>query len=65
MKIPIVTKEETIWVSVAIVNAKIPMLLGNNILKPLEAEIKLCSTGNGVLILEEEEIQMEETRAGH
>ena len=29
------------WVEVALVKARIPMLLGNNILKPLGAEIKL------------------------
>ena len=37
------------WEEVIIVIDEIPMLLGNNIFKPLEAEILLFSTGNGVL----------------
>ena len=46
-------------------DAKIPMLLGNNILKPYEAQINLFSTGGGVLGLKEEEIALVETDAGH
>ena len=65
MRIPIGTEKNTLWVTVAIVDAKIPMLLGNNILKPLEAKIELFSTGNGVVVLEDEEIDLEETGAGH
>ena len=68
IKIPIGRKEKTRWVTVAIVDARIPMLLGNNILKPLEAEIKLFNVGNGgngILILEDEEIDLKETNAGH
>ena len=65
MSFPIGTEEEPLWVNVAIVDAKIPMLLGNNILKPFEAEIKLFSTGHGVLVLEDEEFELEETETGH
>jgi hypothetical protein len=65
MKIPIGSEEATFWVTIAIVDAKIPMLLGNNIMKPLEAKIDLFSTGNGVLILDEEEIELKETGGGH
>ena len=39
------------WEEVYIVNDEIPMLLGNNIVKPLEAEILLFSTGNGFIKL--------------
>ena len=65
MKIPIGPVKKPLWVTVAIVDAKIPMLLGNNILKPHEAEIKLFSTGGGVLILKDEEIALVEMDAGH
>ena len=68
MKIPIGWKGKTMWVTVAIVDARIPMLLGNNILKPLEAKIKLFSAGNGgngILMLEDEELELIETKAGH
>ena len=41
------------------------MLLGNNILKPLGAEIKLFSAGNGILMLKETEIKLKETPGGH
>ena len=58
-------KDEYLWFTVALVDAKIPMLLGNNILKPLEAKIELFSTGGGVVVLKEEEIQLVETRGGH
>ena len=40
---------------------KIHMLLGNNIMKPLGAEITLFSTGNGKLKIKEEEIDLKET----
>ena len=65
MRFPIGSDEEVFWVTVAVVDAKIPMLLGNNIMKPLEADIKLFSTGGGLLTLDEEEIALEETGAGH
>ena len=65
MKIPIGPVKKPLWVTVAIVDAKIPMLLGNNILKPHEAEIKLFSTGGGVLVLKDEEIALVEADAGH
>ena len=41
------------------------MLLGNNIMKPLGAEITLFSTGNGILRIKEEEIDLKETTGGH
>ena len=63
LRIPIGRKG--LWVTVAVVNATIPMLLGNNLLKPLEAKIKLFSEGNGVVVLAEEEIELKETRGGH
>ena len=65
LRFPIKHRMNILWVEVAIVKAKIPMLLGNNILKPLGAEIKLFSAGNGVLVLEGIEIEMRETKGGH
>ena len=65
LRFPIKHRKKVLWVEVAIVKAKIPMLLGNNILKPLGAEIKLFSEGNGVLNLEGTEIEMRETNGGH
>ena len=65
IKIPIGSARKPLWFTVAIVDAKIPMLLGNNILKPHEAEIKLYSTGGGVLVLKDEEMALVETDAGH
>ena len=65
LKIPIKTEEGTLFVTVAIVKANIPMLLGNNILKPLGAEIKLLKAGNGILKLNDVEIKLRETRGGH
>ena len=53
------------FVEVAIVDAEIPMLLENNILKPLEAEIKLFSSGNGIIKLGEIELEMKKTSGGH
>ena len=50
---------------VAIVEVNIPMLLGNNFLKPLQAEIRLFASGNGVLRLRDLEIGMKETPGGH
>ena len=58
MRIPIGRKGSIIWIDIAIVNADIPMLLGNNILKPLEADMKLFSTGNGSLTLDEEKMKL-------
>ena len=51
LKFPISTSSKSFTAEVAIVNAKIPMLLGNNIFKPLEAEIKIFDSGNGVLYI--------------
>ena len=65
MRIPIGRKGTAFWIDIAIVHADIPMLLGNNILKPLEAEIKLLDTGNGFLKLDEEKLELKETQAGH
>ena len=52
-------------VDVAIVDAEIPMLLGNNLLKPLEAEIKLLKSGGGHIKLGKVKIEIRETRGGH
>ena len=60
-RIPIKDGSNLLWVEVAIVDAKIPMLLGNNILKPLGVLIKLFSAGNGILMLKETEIKLKET----
>ena len=68
LNFPVKNGSDLLWVDVAVVNAKIPMLLGNNVLKPLEADIKLYSKqngGNGKLTLEETEIELEETIGGH
>ena len=65
LRIPIKTEAGTLLVTVAIVKANIPMLLGNNILKPLGAEIKLLKAGNGILTLNNVEIKLRETRGGH
>ena len=65
IRFPVVTPSKHIIAEVAIVQADIPMLLGNNILKPLEAELKLFSTGNGVLKLKDAETKMRETSGGH
>ena len=68
LNFPVKNGSDLLWVDVAVVNAKIPMLLGNNVLKPLEAAIKLYSKqngGNGVLTLEETKIELEETIGGH
>jgi hypothetical protein len=51
LKFTISTSSRNFTAEVAIVDAKIPMLLGNNIFKPLEAEIKKIYSGNGVLRL--------------
>ena len=65
MEIPIKTEEGSLWVTVSIVKANIPMLLGNNILKPLGAQIKLLKAGNGILKVKDVEIKMRETKGGH
>ena len=65
MKFSIGLDEGVFWGTVAVVEAKIPMLFGNNIMKPMEADIKLFSTGGGLLTLDEEEIVLNETGAGH
>ena len=58
IRFPINVDNKPKWVDVAIVGANIPMLLGNNILKPLEAEIKLFASGNGVVKLGEVKLNM-------
>ena len=65
IRFPINVDNKPKWVDVAIVGANIPMLLGNNILKPLEAEIKLFASGNGVVKLGEVKLNMRETSGGH
>ena len=65
IRFPINVDKKPTWIDVAIVDANIPMLLGNNILKPLEAEIKLFATGNGVIKLGDIELVMKETSGGH
>ena len=65
LKFPINLDKKTKWVEIAIVDAEIPMLLGNNILKPLEAEIKLFASGDGIVKLGEVEMKMKETAGGH
>ena len=65
LKFPITVNSELRWIEVAIVQANIPMLLGNNILKPLGAVIELFPTGNGVLVLGDVEIPLKETTGGH
>jgi hypothetical protein len=57
--------QQSKWVEVAIVDADIPMLLGNNILKPLEAEIKLFREGHGMIKLGDVKLDMTETKGGH
>ena len=54
-----------LWVEVALVKARIPMLLGNNILKPLGAKIELFPEGNGVLNMKDVKIPLRETSGGH
>ena len=65
LRFPIDIEEKRVFVEVAIVDAEIPMLMGNNILKPLEAEIKLFSSGNGIIKLGEIELEMKKTSGGH
>ena len=65
LKFPIEVDSEMLWVEVAIVDADIPMLLGNNIFKPLGAMIKIFSSGNGILVLGDVEIPLKETKGGH
>ena len=65
LRIPIQTEKGSLWVTVSIVNANIPMLLGNNILKPLKANIKLLKAGNGILKIKDVEIKLRETKGGH
>ena len=65
LRFPIQDGSKLIWVKIALVQAQIPMLLGNNILKPLGAEMKLFREGNGVLRLRDKNITMKETSGGH
>ena len=65
IRFPISTLSKNVIAEVAIVEADIPMLLGNNILEPLEAEIKLFASGNGVLKLKDIELKMKKTSGGH
>ena len=62
---PIKAETKVFMAEVAIVDAIIPMLLGNNILEPLGAQINLFATGDGVLKLRENEIKMRKTSGGH
>ena len=50
--------QETIFIDIAIVDADIPMLLGNNLLKPLEAQINLFKGGNGNIKLGDVKLDM-------
>ena len=65
MKFPIGNVSNIFWGEMSVVDADIPMLLGNNILKPLEAKIQLFKTGNGVLQLNKTELELKETSNGH
>ena len=62
LQFPINDGFKKLYVHVSIVEVNIPMLLGNNILKPLQAEIILFSS---VLRLKHLEIEMKETQGGH
>ena len=65
LRFPICVENRLKWVEVALVNADIPMLLGNNLFKPLEAEIKLFKSGNGKIKLGNVNIDIKETKGGH
>ena len=65
LRFPIKKEPKPLWAEVALVQADIPMLLGNNIFKPLGAEFKLFPEGDGILKLQDTEIQMKETTGGH
>ena len=54
-----------LWVDVALVKAGIPMLLGNNFLKPLGAKIKQFPDGNGVLRMKDTSLPLRGTSGGH
>ena len=56
LRFPIEVDSKPFWIEVAIVKADIPMLLGNNLFKPLGAVIIIFPTGNGTLILDNVEI---------
>ena len=53
LEFPIRNGSGVLWVAVSVVDANIPMLLGNNILKPLAARIQLYDSGNGSLELKD------------
>ena len=57
IRFPIRNEANLLWIEVSLVKANIPMLLGNNILKPLEAEIKLFDKGNGIMRLQNVDIK--------
>ena len=65
LQFPIKSGSKQFITEVAIVEVNIPMLLGNNFLKPLQAEIKLFASGDGILKLKDLEIKMKETIGGH
>jgi hypothetical protein len=65
LKFAIRTDSTRIIAGVAIVKADKPMLLGNNILKHMEVEMKLFSSGNGVLKLKDAVLDMKETPGRH
>ena len=58
LRFPVRNGSKFLWVEIALVQARIPMLLGNNILKPLGAKIDLFPGGNGMLRLKNVEIPM-------
>ena len=64
LRFPIEVHSKLFCVEVAIVDADIPMLLGNNIFKPLGAVIKIFKYGNGALILSDVELPLKETKGG-
>ena len=65
LRFPMRTGSKTFTAEVAIVEVDIPMLLGNNILEPLEADIRLFSFGNGILRLKDCEMDLKKTKGGH
>ena len=65
LRFPIKNGSRNLMAEVAIVDAKIPMLLGNNIFKPLGAKFELFPTGNGMLELADTKIEMKEAAGGH
>ena len=65
LRFPIRNGNEIFWGEISIVNANIPMLLGNNILKPLGTKMTYFKSGNGNLKLNDINIFLKETAGGH